>query len=105
MHRVLKIQGPDDRNWYVVATASGEAEAAIIKGLLETADIPVWITRESAGAAIGLGVGLLGTVTIMVPETHYDEAMTLLEIDDSVEEIDLAGDDDDDFVIDQDNPA
>lgn len=91
----LPRQGPDDRQWYVIATARGEAESAIIVGLLETANIPVWVYRESAGSAIGLGVGILGTVYILTPEEYYDEAMSLLEAgDDAPQQIDLEGDDD-----------
>lgn len=73
----------DNRPWYVVATAPGEAVAAIIAGRLKTAGIPVWIYRESAGAAIGLSVGPLGTVEVLVPEDYYEEALALLEADDA----------------------
>ncbi len=75
----LTRRGPDNRAWYVVATAAGEAEAAIIAGLLKSAEIPVWTYFESAGRAIGLGVGMLGAVEVMVPPEYYDEAMDLLE--------------------------
>ncbi len=81
--RRIRRRGPDDRNWYVVAAIGGEARAAIVTGLLESAGIPVWTYRESAGVAIGLTVGVLGTVTIMVPESYYEEAMALLEADES----------------------
>ncbi len=77
--RRVTRRGPDNRDWYVVATAFGEAEAAIITGLLESADIPVWVCRESAGRALGLGMGILGTIEIVTPEQYYAEAMTLLE--------------------------
>lgn len=78
-------RGPDNRTWYVVATVGGEAEAAIITGRLESAGIPVWVYRESAGAAIGLTMGILGSVYVMTPEAYYEEAMALLEGGDSPE--------------------
>lgn len=78
-------RGPDNRTWHVVATVGSEAEAAIITGRLESAGIPVWVYRESAGAAIGLTMGLLGSVYVMTPESYYEEAMTLLEGGDSPE--------------------
>ena len=65
--------------WFVVATAQGQIHAAIIAGLLETADIPTHIYHESAGAAIGLTVGALGMTRILVPEAYYDTALLLLE--------------------------
>ncbi len=75
-------RGPDNRPWYVVATAYGEAEAAIVAGLLKTAGIPTWVYWESAGRALGLTMGVLGTTDILTPEEYYEEAMVLLEGDD-----------------------
>jgi hypothetical protein len=72
-------RGQDGRTWYVVATALGDAEAAIVAGLLKSAGIPVWAYRESAGWALGLNVGLLGTIEILTPGEYYEEAMALLE--------------------------
>ncbi len=95
----MNRQGPDERNWFVVATASGEAEASIYVGLLKSAGIPVWVYRESAGAAIGLGVGILGTVFIMTPEEFHEDALALLEGEEPVE-IDLEGEDENTIIAD-----
>ena len=80
-------QGPDGRLWFEVATASGEAEAAILRGALDGEGIPVWEYHESAGRAIGLGVGPLGTTTLYVPEEFYEDAAALLELGETEETI------------------
>jgi len=101
-------RGPDNQPWYVVATALGEAEAAIISGLLESADIPVWVYQESAGRAIGLQIGLLGTVEILTPEAYYDEACDLLEADDDDSMLEDGADDfpdEGDFTVDGETSA
>ena len=66
--------------WYVVAYASDMTTAAIPAGLLRTAGIPVYLSREAAGSsAIPLTVGLLGGVDVAVPEAYYEEARALLD--------------------------
>lgn len=84
--------GPDSEAWYLVAVASGEAEAAILAGLLKANDIPVWIYQEAAGRALGLGVGALGTVEIMTPAAYYEDALALLAEDEDAPLLD-EGDD------------
>jgi hypothetical protein len=93
-------RGPGQRTWYQVATAGGEAEAALIKGLLESNGIPVWVYFESAGRAIGLGVGPLGATYLYTTAEYYEDALDLLADDGSPEldegYIDLGEDADDD---------
>lgn len=62
----------------LVATASGRLEAEILRGLLEANGIPVWLLGESAGSAIGLGVGPLGQVDIRVPNEFEAQAREVL---------------------------
>jgi L-aminopeptidase/D-esterase-like protein len=64
--------------WAVVASAHGMAEAEILLSSLRAADIPAWISRESAGVAIGLTVGLLGRIEVVVPIAYYEQALELL---------------------------
>jgi hypothetical protein len=64
--------------WQVVAVAQGLAEAAIIRGRLESEGILARVQQEPAGAAIGLTVGLLGQVKVLVPEPLVDAALELL---------------------------
>ncbi len=78
---IVKRQGPDGQLWYRVAVALGEAEAAILTGVLQTADIPVVTYRESAGLALPMNVGPLGTIEILTLEPYYEEALALLEVD------------------------
>lgn len=74
-------KGPDNELWYVVATAHGEAQAAIYSGILQTEDIPVWVYWEPAGRALGLTVGPLGTTEILTPAAYYERALDLLMAD------------------------
>lgn len=91
---LMKREGPDGQIWIEVAVAHGEAQAAIIAGMLESAGVPVLVYRESAGLALPVSFGRLGEVTIMTLEKYYDEALALLEGDDDTPLIDLEGDDD-----------
>ncbi len=55
-------------------------EAQIIKGRLESEDIPVLLRYESAGLVYGLTVDGLGEVKIMVPKHLAGEAKEILGI-------------------------
>jgi hypothetical protein len=65
--------------YVVVTTAAGTMQAEILRGLLESRDIPVVLRRESAGAAVGLGIGPLGEVDVCVPEDSEDAARQVLD--------------------------
>lgn len=62
-----------------VATAAGSMEAEILRGLLESREVEVWVRRESAGTAVGLGVGPLGQVDLYVPSAQQEEAEAILD--------------------------
>lgn len=64
--------------YVTVETVAGMLEAEIVRGLLEAAGLSVWLSRESAGKAIGLGVGPLGEVDILVPAGDAALAKRLL---------------------------
>ena len=68
---------PDDL--VAVYTAAGQAEAALIKSLLEAKGIPVMVAQEGAGVAFGLTVGLMGMAEILVPEKYAAEARKVIE--------------------------
>jgi hypothetical protein len=56
------------------------AHAQVIRGLLESQDIRVWLNQESAGAAIGLNLlSSLGAVKIIVNEPYAERARTLID--------------------------
>lgn len=63
----------------VVAEASGQAEAELLRSLLEAHGITVWLSGESAGAAIGLSFGSLGRIEVMVRESDLEQARQLLD--------------------------
>jgi hypothetical protein len=62
-----------------VYRACGELEAEVIKGLLESAGIPVLLKYESVGRVYGITVDGLGEVQVVVPEERADEARTLIK--------------------------
>lgn len=63
----------------LVGVVHGQAEAEMLRGLLEAHGIEVWLSGESAGAAIGLAVGGLGRVELWVRETDLDQARQLFQ--------------------------
>jgi hypothetical protein len=62
-----------------VYVASGLLQAEIIKGKLETNDIPVLLEYESLGPVLGLTINGLGQVRVLVPEDKAEIARALLE--------------------------
>lgn len=67
-----------DHKVVTVETVPGMLEAEIVRGLLESAGLRVWLSYEAAGRAIGLGVGPLGEVSIVVPAEDEDPARRLI---------------------------
>lgn len=72
--------GGDDEpvDWVPVATAMGEIEANVVAGRLNSEGIPTRIRQESAGAALGLSVGL-GQILVLVPEPMAERALRILD--------------------------
>jgi hypothetical protein len=64
--------------WEVVAVTQGLAQAAIIRGRLESEGIPAQVQQEPAGVALGLTVGLLGQAKVLVPEPLVEQALEIL---------------------------
>ncbi len=65
--------------WIVVYTAAGLIQAEIIKSLLESAELPVQLSQDSAGAVYALTVGPMGEVDVLVPDARAAEAQALIE--------------------------
>lgn len=65
--------------WEVVDRVSGEISAELLRGLLEAQGIPVMLSQEGAGRAIGLNVGALGEVQVLVPTSSKLKAQQLIE--------------------------
>jgi hypothetical protein len=62
----------------IVYRASGLAEAELVKGYLESEEIPVDLDYESAGPVYGLTMNGLGEVRLRVPTEFADEARAAL---------------------------
>lgn len=72
--------GPDGESPYVtVYIAASLPEAHVIKGKLETEDIPVLLRYESGATVFGLVGGDLGSVEVQVPRPLEERARSLLE--------------------------
>jgi len=61
-----------------VYVASGQPEAQIVKGRLETEGIPAVLRYESAGLVYGLTIDGLGQVEIQVPSSLAQRAKEIL---------------------------
>jgi len=68
-----------EQEWVVLEKIAGELQAEILKGFLEAQGIPVMLSQEGAGRAIGLSVGPLGEVELLVPADLRLEAEYVLE--------------------------
>ena len=67
-----------NNEWVVLEYVPGDLQAEILRGLLEAQGIPVFMSQESAGKAIGLTVGPLGEVTILVRAEDLQDAQRIL---------------------------
>jgi hypothetical protein len=70
--------GESPARWVKVAENLQPVVAAIVKGRLESVDIPAVIRQESIGSVMGLTVGPLGWSTVWVPEEKAEAAVALL---------------------------
>lgn len=70
-----------------VYVTQGHLRANVIRGLLESAGIPVFLKFEAAGRAIGITVNGLGRVEIQVPDEWEQEAHDLLNAEPRTGEI------------------
>jgi hypothetical protein len=66
--------------WEVVEVISGDIEAELLRGLLEAQEIPVMLSKEGAGHALGLQIGPLSEIQILVPSTRREEARQILAV-------------------------
>ncbi len=64
--------------WTIVHRASGLPDAELIKGFLESEDIPADLAYESAGLVCGLTVDGLGEVRVLVPDEYAEVAREAL---------------------------
>ena len=67
------------RNWVTVAKIPRDFQAEILRSLLEANEIPVILSSEGAGRAIGLTIGALGEVDMLVPDQFEKLAREILQ--------------------------
>jgi len=65
--------------WVTVATTAGMLPAQVLRSVLESAGIPVFLRYESIGQVYGLTLDGLGEVQVQVPAEYVQEARELLE--------------------------
>jgi hypothetical protein len=70
-----------------VGVTAGLLQAEVIKGKLESNDIPVLLEYESLGPVMGLTLNGLGQVRILVPEAMAEAARALLEDTEQADQI------------------
>ncbi len=61
-----------------IESVSDYLQAEILRSLLESYGIQVWLSREAASSAIGLTVGPLAEVDLMVSASQAEEAKRIL---------------------------
>jgi len=67
-----------------VYRAAGEAEAQIIKGLLESNGVPCFLKSTASPSVYAFIFDGMGTVTVMVEESFRDKAKRLIMEKESV---------------------
>jgi hypothetical protein len=75
--------GVSERKWVMVDEVSGGIQAEILRGLLESQGIPVWLNQEGAGKAYGITLPALGSGELSDSELDVisDQPDEDLEID------------------------
>ena len=71
----------DKMQLVTVYTSQGMLPAQVIKGKLESLDIPVILKYESAGQIFGLTIDGLGQVQVQVPAEFAEDALALIDED------------------------
>jgi hypothetical protein len=70
--------GSQATKWVTIGTNLNPGEAIVIKGRLESEEIPVVVQQEAIGSFIGLTVGSLGSAKVLVPEPLAERALSIL---------------------------
>jgi hypothetical protein len=91
--------GKEATRWVKIAQNLNPGEAMVIKGRLESHDIPTVIQQEALGSVLGLTVGPLGSANLLVPEPLADRALEILE--ETFDEDDEFWPDEEDFPVEE----
>lgn len=68
------------QTWELLVEVTGEMQANLIKGLLESGGIPVCLQREAIGSLYGLTTGPLAQIKVLVPGEEQPKAAELLRL-------------------------
>jgi len=68
-----------EQRWVVVEVVTDDIQAEILRGLLVSQGIEAIISKEGAGHALGLTIGMMGESQILVPSGSKDHALQVLE--------------------------
>ena len=68
-----------EQRWEVVEVVTDDIQAEILRGLLESQGIKAIISKEGAGHALGLTIGMMGESQILVPSGSKELALQVLE--------------------------
>lgn len=79
----------EELTWATVTETNGITVAEMLVQRLEGAEIPAQAVQESAGKAIGLSGGPLGTAYVRVPVQYLEEARQFLDVEEPAEEDDI----------------
>ncbi len=71
-------RGEQPVRWVAVGVNLNPGEAVVIKGRLESEDIPAVAQQEAFGSFTGLTVGSLGSAKVLVPEPLAERALAIL---------------------------
>jgi hypothetical protein len=83
--------GTQETKWVTIGKNLNPGEAVVIKGRLESEDIPVVVQQEAFGSFIGLTVGPLGSAKVLVPEPLAERALAILADTYEVDDLDEDG--------------
>lgn len=72
----MKYNGTE--TWTPVFQAANAEEANLIRGMLETANIPALLERNTS-EAFDLSAGIFGEIVVMVPKELASKAIQLLQ--------------------------
>jgi hypothetical protein len=74
-----------DLEFVTVYESQGMLGAQVVKSKLESAGLPALLKYESYGQLLGLTVDGLGTVRVLVPADLVEDALAVLDDEDSGE--------------------
>jgi Putative prokaryotic signal transducing protein len=69
-------------DWMIVYETSNEPEAHVVAGRLQVEGIQAVVYRQPGAAALGITIGMLGSITVLVRPPDYERSLVLLEPDD-----------------------